>query len=80
VTNQLSIGKEDLRTIAQEMANLMLFSFFCLVFILPSLPRSGAIGKFWRKQKPKPKPTLLPPVSKNPEFYRSELINFFKKL
>ncbi|CAB3985154.1 Hypothetical predicted protein [Paramuricea clavata] len=42
----------------------------CLVVILANLPRHKTIKPFWRNQKSKPKPTLLPSIEKDPEFYR----------
>ncbi|CAB3992440.1 Hypothetical predicted protein [Paramuricea clavata] len=47
------------------------FTFLiCLVVILPSFPCQGAIRPFWWKPINKPEPTLLPPIGKDPEFYR----------
>ncbi|CAB3993071.1 Hypothetical predicted protein [Paramuricea clavata] len=46
------------------------FTFLiCLVVILPSFPCKGA-RPFWRRPTNKPKPTLLPPIDKDPEFYK----------
>ena len=46
--------------------------FLCMIVILPNL-YEGARRPFWRKPTEKPKPTLLPPIGKAPEFYKSKL-------
>ncbi len=46
----------------------------CLVVIIPSLPCQKASKPFWRRRNNQTKPTLLPSIKKDPEFYRSKLI------
>ena len=52
------------------MRYLIPISLFSLAVILPDFLGQGARRPFWRKPTNKPKPTLLPPISKDPEFYR----------
>jgi hypothetical protein len=73
-----STAKQDLiRTVYEAMAhiwNRSISLLLCLIVMLPSFPCQKAIRPFWRYGKPtkQPEPTL-PPIEKNPEFYKSKL-------
>ena len=61
-------------------ATIMSVLFFCLIVILPARLPCKPQPKpqrrpFWRRPTNKPKSTLLPPMSKDPNFYKSKTKN-----